>query len=170
MKQQYPGDIRPLMSVCAELAQRRTHDLDRVRSTVASLKSNLAQTLDTFAEMRADSAARIGALRTHTMQSLAANRRARSADIAELRARFANERAQTIQSQRHALGQFREQLDQAVSAIKTQTQSAKSVRFRSGSFSAVAEAKPVKAAVPAPKKAPAVKRNSARSFLDAIEY
>jgi len=170
MKQQYPGDVRPLMAACADLAQRRAADLARVRSSVATLKQDLARTLNDFDQMRSSSAARVGAMREHTVRSLKADRQSRSQQVDDLRARFARERADARGTLTRSLDTFRTALQAAVGDIKSRTQQAKSERFKSGSFeSAKPTPTPPKPSATVSKKAQG-KRPGARDFLDAIEY
>ncbi len=173
MDQQFPGDIAPLMRACADLARRRADDLARVRTSVSQLKNNLARTLVQFDHARNESAARIQALRAQTTQSLADNRRERSQQLADFRARLAKDHARTTEQTRQALGSFRDALQAAVSDIKKQTQVAKRARFKTGSFRhAAAPAKPPSRPTSVADTAPIARKrnrsgaNDSRSFLD----
>ena len=172
MNQQYPGDIAPLMRACADLAQRRAEDLARVRASVSQLKGNLARTLVQFDQARSESSTRVQALRAQTTKTLSEGRHARSVQLANLRARFAKDHARSSAQTRQALGSFRADLQAAVGAIKQQTQIAKRVRFKSGSFHRAGLPISKENSRVAPSASPAesiqvrVKRSDVRSFLD----
>ena len=172
MNQQYPGDIAPLMRACADLAQRRANDLARVRASVTKLKSNLAHTLVQFDQARSVSSTRVQALRVQTTRTLSEGRRARSVQLAGLRARFAKDHARTSEQTRKALGSFRAGLQAAVGAIKQQTQIAKRARFKSGSLHRAVppiskeNSRVAPSAIPAESIQTRAKRSDLRSFLD----
>lgn len=95
MKQDYPGDIAPLMHACAELARRRAADLQRVRATVQHLKTELASTLLRFTQAREVSVAR-------SRKSLGAFRAKLRADVQQLKAQ-----TQTAKGLRFRSGAFK---------------------------------------------------------------
>lgn len=95
MKQDYPGDIAPLMHACAELARRRAADLQRVRATVQHLKTELASTLLRFTQARETSVAR-------TRKSLGAFRTRLRAEVQQLKAQ-----TQTAKGLRFRTGAFK---------------------------------------------------------------
>ena len=171
MNQQYPGDIAPLMRACAELAQRRSDDLARVRASVGKLKRELGHTLARFDHARSASNSQVQAMRAQTTKTLSDGRCARSQQLAGLRARFAQDRALSSARTRQALSSFRIGLQAAVSAIKQQTQLAKRARFQSGSLhpavlASSKHSRRVPASAPVNPVPVLSKRSAARSFLD----
>ena len=172
MEQEYPGDIRPLMKACSDLAIRRRGDLHKLSSAVDHLRGNLANTLQQFAVDRGAAIRQVAALRSNLRDRLAQSRADRLQAVAGLRDRFATERQQTHQSLQQELGSFRKELANSVEAIRQRTAHAKTKRFKTGSFTltpakAVSKAKVTAVATPISKSA---KRSAAMSFLDAIEY
>jgi len=184
MKQEYPGDIRPLMRSCALSTQRRQQDLNRISRDLLTLKQSLAQTLEKFGAEHAARAAEVQASRNSTLRSLADGQTKRSLALGEFRSRLARERQRTSSGMAKSLNAFRNELSAAVASIKSKTKIAKSMRFKTGSFSIERPLQPLaekraaatsakhssKAAGTASKTYDASKRGGSRTFLDLIEY
>ena len=184
MKQEYPGDIRPLMQSCARSAQRRHQDLNRISGNLSALKKSLAQTLEKFAVERSARAASVQALRESTMRTLAQDHKKRSLALSSFRSRLAQDRQRVSSGMLKSLSTFRTELGASVANIKAKTRIAKSMRFKTGSFSlerpvqALAAKRAAKASAKhsdkksefAASTQDAAKRSGPKSFLDLIEY
>jgi len=184
MKQEYPGDIRPLMQSCALSAQRRHQDLDRISHDVIVLKKSLAETLEKFATEHLARSAAVLSMRESTRRKLAHGQKQRSLELGRFRSKLAHERQLASSSMSKSLNAFRSELSAAVASIKSKTKVAKSMRFRSGSFSVARPMQPLTEKRAAAKDATrpgkkseasasvydASKRGGSRNFLDLIEY
>jgi len=135
MKQEYPGDIRPLMKSCALAAQRRHQDLSRISNDLLALKRSLTQTLERFGAEHTARSAAVQTLRESTLRTLAHGQKKRSLALSSFRSRLAQDRQRASSGLSKSLNAFRTELSTAVASIKSKTRLAKSMRFRTGSFS-----------------------------------
>jgi len=118
VEQEYPGDIRPLMKACSDLAIRRRGDLHKLSSAVDHLRGNLANTLQQFAVDRGAAIRQVAALRSNLRDRLAQSRADRLQAVAGLRDRFATERQQLRSNLRDRLAQSRADRLQAVAGLR----------------------------------------------------
>lgn len=173
MEQEYPGDIRPLMRACAELAQRRRESLARVRRHVDTLKGELDRTLERFAEEREHSRENVRRLLAELKRRLAENQRRRSEELARLRESFREAAEARRSTLRATLTDARNAVRASVNELRQRTAHAKSMRFRTGSFNQLHGASHRSSASgldagSRPRRRAAVRTNEVADFLDAL--
>ncbi len=130
----FPGDISELLLDIDELRRSRGADLARIRQDVGRLRQSLVRTLDRFADDRERMVNGLSRAKVALHADLTQHSHDRTQSVQQLRQRFRDEAAARAGTMRSQLAEFRQSLSESVSAVKEQTQFAKSRRFRTGAF------------------------------------